>query len=343
MIRRGVAFVTCLAAAILAFALMLRVTGADAPAVIRTLATGGFSSSYGLVEAVVKAVPILLCALAAAVPGRLGLVNIGGEGQLLVGAIGATWATRLWPGAPPPMAWVLMAASGALLGAVWGWLPGLLRGMTRANETVIGLLLNYVAALILLHMIHGPWIDPASLGWPQTAELPASAILPAFWGTRIHAMVFVGLVLALALTIVAARTSAGMAARVIEANPATASYVGLKVGLYYGLAFAVGGAIAGLAGYGELAGIQGRLRDGMSLGYGYAGFFVAWLCRNRFEWLPLGALLFGVVVTGADSLQVVSGLPFASVYLLQGLFFLAVLAIPAVDRRLRSGLWRSRR
>ncbi len=338
MIARAAAVISCLALGLAAFATVIAIGGGDSIAVLRTLATGGASSVYGLTETVVKAIPVLLCALAAALPGRLGLVNIGGEGQLLLGAIGATFAIRVSPPMSAMPTLLVMALGAALAGAGWGLLPGTLRGLTRANETVISLLLNYVAGLILLHLIHGPWKDPASLGWPQTAALPESARLPGLWGTRIHPLLWFALASCVLLAILDRYAVVGMASRIIGANAAVARYIGLKVPLYYAIAFGLAGALAALGGFGELSGIQGRLRDGMSLGYGYAGFFVAWLFRNRFEWLPLGAFLFSFVITGADSLQAFSGMPFATVYLLQGLVFLAILGSTAgakiIERRI---------
>lgn len=345
MTARVIAVALCLAAAVASFGLFLLVGGANPVTVAMTLVTGGASSAYGLIEAVVKAIPILFCALAAAVPGRLGLVNIGGEGQLLAGAMGAAFAVRVLPPVSSFATLLVMGVFAAGAGVAWGLLPGALRGLTRGNETVISLLLNYVAGLLLLHLIHGPWKDPASLGWPETPSLPDVARLSGMWGTRIHALLWFALALCAFFTLLDRLTVVGMASRIIGANPIAGRYVGLPVPLYYVGAFAVGGALAAIGGFGELSGIQGRLRDGMSLSYGYAGFFVAWLCRNRFEWLPVGALLFSFVVTGADSLQVFSGLPFATVYLLQGLIFLAILgsdaAQAALGRRFTAEEYRS--
>jgi simple sugar transport system permease protein len=330
---------TCFAVAgsVIAFGGVVRLAGKDPFEVIKTFATSGIKSPFALAETVVKAIPILFCAIAAAIPGRLGLTNIGGEGQLVLGAIGTTWAANMLPPSIPPfLTLVTMALVAAACGATWGLIPGMLRALIRSNEIVITLLMNYVAGLLLLHLIHGPWKDPGSLGWPQSAPLPDHARMLGIGGTRIHGLLVVGLLACAALAFAARATVAGMASRIIRANPATARYVGLPVGWYYVVAFALGGVAAALAGLGEVAAIQGRLRDGISLGYGYAGFFVAWLCRNRFGWLPLGAFFFALIITGADSLQISAGLPFATVYLLQGLGFLAVLAAESFTRNAKS-------
>ncbi|MFN7914561.1 MAG: hypothetical protein U0Q55_04420 [Vicinamibacterales bacterium] len=322
-------------AAIAMFGAVVALAGGDAWVALGTLGAAGTSSGYGLIETVVKAIPVLLCALAVAIPARLGLLNIGGEGQLVAGAVGAACAARVLTGLPPAMTLLSMGLAAGAFGAAWGALPGTLRGAARSSEVVVGLLLNYVAGLSLLYLVHGPLRDSASLGWPQGEALPAAARLPALWGTRIHMLLWVALGVCIALKLIERWTVAGMASKAIRANPEFGLYLQLPVSVYYACAFGLAGAMAGLAGFGELSGIQGRLREGLSLGYGYAGFFVAWLCGNEFAWLPVGALAFSAVITGADALQVSAGLPFATVYLLQGIVFLSVLAAPSLEGVLR--------
>ena len=317
------------------FAMVMVFAGKDVTAIAKTLATGGSTSAYGLTETAVKAIPILFCAIAVAIPGRVGLVNIGGEGQLVLGAIGAMFAVLCLPDLGA-LSFGVMVVTAAIAGGLWGLLPGMLRAFTGANETLLSLLLNYVAQLLLLCLIHGAWKDPASLGWPQSSALPDQFLLHGIAGTRIHGFAWLALLLCAILAFFGRKTAVGMSARVLAANPATARYLGIRVANYFALAFCMAGAAAALGGLGEVAGVQGRLRDGISLGYGYAGFFVAWLCGNRFLLLPFGAFLFALVVTGADSLQVDKGMPFSTVYLLQGLVFLALLAVPALEDRLKS-------
>lgn len=318
----------CLAS--LAFVGVMAFIGENPAGVIVTLLGMGAGAPS---EVFVKAVPILFCALAVALPGRLGLVNIGGEGQLVLGAIAATCVAVCLPGSGP-IGLLMMVLGAVAAGILWGGLPGWLRSKFQVNETLLSLLLNYVAQLFLLYLIHGPWKDPGSLGWPQSRAFPASLILPEIGESRVHLLSVVALVLCILFAYLGKYTRIGFSGRIIQSNVGTARYLRIKVNIYFVVAFCLAGAIAALGGMGEIAGVQGRLRDGFSLGYGYAGFFVAWLCGHRFLLLPLAAVLFACVVVGADSLQVFKELPFATVYLLQGIIFLAVMATPAITTRL---------
>lgn len=326
--------VSLIAAAFLLFGILLSAAGNNASSILKIFVLGGWGSKTALSESLVKATSILLCALAVALPGRLGLINIGGEGQFLMGALGATWCALTWAFLPRVLLLPLMAFSAVALAALWGLLPGALRAFTRSSETVISLLLNYVAELLLLHLIHGPWKDPKALGWAQTAAFGESARLYHFPGTRIHILLICGLAFAISLVVASRYTTWGLAAKVVYASPEAARYAGIPYRVFFVVTFLLGGGIAGLAGFGEVAGVQGRLREGISLGYGYAGFLVAWLCRNRFSWIPVASLLLGGLLAAGDVLQINAGLPFATVNILQGLLFLAVLTDGALEGRI---------
>jgi len=312
--------------AILAFAAVVWAAGGPPLRVILILLTGG-GTWFGLGEAMAKSIPILLCALAVAVPGRMGLTNIGGEGQFLLGAIGASVVALSFPTMPSFLLPPAMMGAAMLAGGLWGAIPGALRSFARTDETVISLLLNYVAGLFLLHLVNGALKDPAGMGWPQSAMFEANARIEGFLGTRIHAVAFLALGAALVLSWVWRHTVWGFSARTVAANPILARHMGIPVRGYYLIGFCLAGALAGAAGFGEVSAIHGRIREGISLGYGYAGFFVAWLSGHRFVWCIPASLIYALVITGADSLQIETKLPFATIYVFQGAMFLAVLVI----------------
>jgi len=312
--------------AIVAFAAVVWAAGGHPLQVILILLTGG-GTWFGLWEAMAKAIPILLCALAVAVPGRLGLTNIGGEGQFLLGSIGASVVALSFPTMPIFFLQPAMIGAAMMAGGLWGAIPGALRSFARTDETVISLLLNYVAALLLLHLVNGALKDPAGMGWPQSAMFGANARIEGFLGTRVHVVVFLALGAAMALSWAWRHTVWGFSARTVGANPILARHMRVPVGVYYFVGFCLAGALAGAAGFGEVSAIHGRLREGISLGYGYAGFFVAWLSGHRFVWCVPASLVYALVITGADSLQIETKLPFATIYVFQGALFLAVLVI----------------
>jgi simple sugar transport system permease protein len=294
---------------------------------------GAFGDGYSLSETLVKTAPILLCATAAALPARLGLVSVGGEGQFYLGAMAGTALVLAFPHAP---AWALMP--GMLLaacagGAMWALIPGFLKARLGVNETIVTLLLNYVASLLADFLVYGPWKDPDNLGWPATLPFPAAARLPSFFGTRAHIGIVIGVAAALVLHSLTARTRWGMSLRLLRSNRKVAEGIGLRFGRQAILVVCLGGMLAGMAGICETSAIQGRLQPGISNGMGFSGFLAAWMAGQDFlRILPL-ALLLGGLLASADSLQMFAGLPSSAALVLQGLLFACVLAAG----RLRKG------
>jgi general nucleoside transport system permease protein len=284
------------------------------------------ASAYGFSELLVRMTPLLLAAVAVALPARLGLINVGGEGQLYMGAFVASAGAFLLPRAP---AWVLLpfvVLMGFLGGAIWAAIPGLLRAAKLVNETVATLLLNYVAPLIVSYFVFGPWRATENSAYPQTSIYPSAAMLPTFFNTRVHA----GLLIALGTLVIywwaLDKTRWGLDMRAIGGNPEAAQRLGIPVSVWIVAAFAIGGGVAGLAGMGEAMGVAGRLRESLSPGYGFTGFLVSWLAGGR----PLGilfmAFLFAVITSAGNTLQITQGLPYAVVNILLAMILFIVLA-----------------
>lgn len=292
--------------------------------------------TYSLSQTLAKSAPILLCALAAAVPGRLGLISVGAEGQLHAGAIGGTAIVLLAPSLPGPVLIPLMLAGAAFGGALYGYIPGLLRARLDVNETITTLLLNYVTVLLVAALVFGPWRDPASQGWPATMQFPAGAILPSLPGTRIHAGLLIGVVAAIGLHIYFNHSRAAEKIRILAGNRKVGQTFGLSFGFWVIVLMSVGGALAGLAGIAEVSVIQGRLQQSISLGYGLTGFMVAWLCRHQPLVIVPVSVCFGGLIAGSDSLQLFAKVPAASAVILQGLLFAAALAVPGLLARRRT-------
>jgi simple sugar transport system permease protein len=297
-----------------------------------------FGDWYSTSESLVKATPILLCALAIIVPARLGLLSVGADGQLYFGALLGT--AVMLAGAASPGWWLLPAVLGAAAvgGALWGSVAGLLKTHAGVNETISTLLLNFIAALLVNHFVYGAWRDPANLGWPSTIPFPPQATVPPLFGSRVHA----GLLLALAGVVAGhvwlVRSRFGVVLRVLRENRKVGDMVGLNYARNAVLAMAIGGAIAGLAGICEASAIQGRLQPGLSLGYGLTGFLVAWLSGHSFLGAAPLAVLIGGLIAAGDALQLYAKVPASSATILQGLLFATALAVSGITRR-----WRPRR
>jgi general nucleoside transport system permease protein len=292
-----------------------------------------FGDSYSISESLVKATPILLCALAVVLPARLGLITVGGEGQLYFGALTGTWIVVSFPTAPMSVLMPAMLVAGAFGGAFWSGLPGLLRARCHVNETVSTLLMNYVAVLLVNYVIYGAWKDPTSLGWPATIPFPKAATVPSVFGTRAHAGLIVGIVAAVILHIAVTYTRWGIALRVLAGNRKVAAMVGFDFAWQTLVVMAIGGALAGFAGICETSAIQGRLQAGISVGYGLTGFLVAWLSGQHFlRAVPIAILIGGLIAAG-DALQLYSKIPSASATILQGLLFVAALGASGLAGR----------
>ena len=280
---------------------------------------------YGFSETLVKMTPLVLTAVAVAVPAKIWLINVGGEGQLYIGAIFATWGALTFGHLPGWLLLPLMVALGFLGGGLWGLVSGLLRAKGWVSETISTLLMNYVAILLLNYVVFGPWKDPEGVNYPQTAEFAPAAMLPVLGQSRVHLGLALGLVAVGLFAFFVSRTRWGLEMRAIGGNADAARRNGIPVGRYVvGLMF-IGGGLAGLAGMCEVSAIQGRLRPSLSPGYGYTGFLISWMAGGH----PLGilgaAFLLAVVTAGGDILQMTQALPGSVVNILMAVILFVIL------------------
>jgi len=316
------------ASALLAISALFWWYGVDPLLAYRRIFAGAFGSTYGLLETLVKSIPLMLCGVGLTIAFRALVWNIGAEGQLLMGAIAATAIALFVPGIPKPLVLPLMFLSGFLAGAAWGVIPGVLKAKFRADEVVTTLMMNYIASELVNYLVYGPWKGPEEWGFPYSSKFPKYAWIPTIPGTRIH---YVTLALALASAAAAylllMRTTIGYEIRVTGGNPDAARYAGMNYFRTVVLVMLLSGGLAGLAGVGEVAGIHHRLRypSGISPGYGYTAIIVAWLGRLNPLAVILTSILFGGLLVGGDAIQVALGLPIAVVNVFNGAILLFVM------------------
>jgi simple sugar transport system permease protein len=325
-VRLVVRWVVLIASVLIIFSAFLLAKGADPAAVLESMWDTALGTSDSVGETMIRSTPILLAALAAAVPARAGLFNLGGEGQLLMGAIGAFLvANRLEAGAPLWVTLGLMALGGAVLGAAWAAIPALLKVFAKTNEAISSLLLNYIAGLVVTWLCFEPWKDPISLGQAYSRELEGPERFPIIWGQRVHAGIFVGVAAAIVLWLVLSRSTWGFKLKVLGGNPSAARRAGLSVGGLSIAALLVGGSMAGLGGMIEVAGTEGRLRPDLLAGVGFIGFLASWLAKHD----PLRAIgaafLLGAIAVGGSGLKITAGLSGGAVNILMALVLFAVL------------------
>lgn len=326
LVRAAVRWVLVIAASLVIFGAFLLAKGADPFAVYRSMWETALGDPDAFGETLIRSTPLLMAALAAAVPARAGLFNLGGEGQLLMGAIGAFLvANRLGGEVPSVPTLVLMGLGGAALGALWASLPALLKVVTRTNEAISSLLLNYIAALVVTWLCFEPWKDPTSLGQAYSRELVDGERFPVIWGARVHAGIFVALVAALLMWWLLRSTTWGFKLRVVGGNSSAARRAGLAVGGLSIAAMMLGGALAGLGGMIEVAGTEGRLRPDLLLGFGFIGFLASWLGRHDPLKACLAAVLLGAIAVGGSGLRITAGLSGGAVDILMALVLITVL------------------
>jgi len=311
--------------ALAVFALLLLADGKDPLRAYRDTLIYVFGNTYGFSELLVRMAPLLLTSVAVALPSRLGLINVGGEGQLYMGAWLATAGALGFSDLPTWQLLPLMTAMGFAGGALWALLPGILRAAKVVNETISTLLLNYVAPLIVSFFIFGPWRSAESSAYPQSPAFVAAARLPSLDGTRIHLGLLYGIVCLALYGLALSRTRWGLEVRAIGGNPEASLRLGIPVRTYMIAAMAVAGGIAGMAGMAEVSAIQGRLVGELSPGYGYVGFLVSWLAGGSALGILLMAFLFAVVSSIGDILQITQGVPYAVVNVLMAVILFIVL------------------
>ena len=291
------------------------------------------SRTTSIYEVLLKATPIILAALAVAVPARAGLTNVGGEGQLVLGGVAAAGAVNVL-GGTTPMAVLLpaMLIASAIGGALWAGIAGVLRERLRINEAVTTLLLNYLAIDLMGFLIYDAWRDPGGSGQPQSVELPVNGRLPLIGTSTLHMGFVIAIVAAIAMWAILRYTTWGFRLRVVGGNPEAARRAGYKVGALMLGAMLVGGALAGIGGFTQIAGAEFKLRGGFLFQYGYIAFLASWLARHH----PLRVVISSVVLAGltvaGDSLQIDSGLPAASVNILMACVLLAVFGWTGKDK-----------
>ncbi len=318
------AFIVAVAASAI-FALLLLIDGKDPLRAYRDTIVYVFANAYGFSELFVRMSPLLLTAVAVALPSRLGLINVGGEGQLYMGGLFAT-AGALGFAHWPALALIpLMTALGFLGGALWALLPGLLRAAKLVNETISTLLLNYIAPLIVSYVIFGPWRSSESASYPESPAFAAGARLPTLGSTRVHLGLVYGLVCLCIYGFAIGRTRWGLEMRAIGGNAEASLRLGVPVSAYIIGSMAVAGGVAGLAGMAEASAIQGRLVAQLSPGYGFMGFLVAWLAGGSAVGILMMAALFAVLSSVGDVLQITQGVPFSVINLLMAAILFIVL------------------
>jgi ABC-type uncharacterized transport system permease subunit len=331
ILRRGLGALRvplgALAAALLVFGVFMAIIGRNPLEIYQQMFRGSFGTWFSFQNTLLRAAPLMLTALATALPGRLGLVVLGGEGGLVLGGLSAAVAGAVMKnhGHGPMAVATATLLVGAVIGGLWVAIGGALRAYRGVNDTIASLLMNYVAIALLNHFVEGPLRDPASLNKPSTLPIGDENMITNIPGLDVHWGLAWGLGACLLGWFLMQRTLFGFSARMIGGNVRTALLNGLPVARLIVLATFLGGLCAGLAGALEVAAIHGTANASLVTGYGYTGVLVAFIARqNPLAVIPVSIVIGGIGASGG-LLQRGFDLPDATVNVLQGILFIAIL------------------
>ncbi len=301
-----------------------------------SLYEGAFGDRESAMETLVQATPLILTALAAAIAFRAGVWNIGGEGQFFAGIIG-TWAMyELFGGLPGPPLIIVMLIGAAIAGALWASVASVLLVRYGTNEILTTVMLNFVILYILSWLLGGPW-QADNTPYYQTARMEEKTFLPRFIdNSRLHWGLLISLAAAAAVYVLIRRTSVGFEYRAIGINKRAAAYQGINVSISVITVMAVSGALAGLAGAGELLGVHHRIQLDIAEGLGFVGIIIALVARLHPAGVVVVAIAFAGLLNGSTQMQIGTGIPAALVQVIEGVALVFVLlAAVACRYRLR--------
>lgn len=313
-------------AALALCALLILWAGADLVRAYAALFAGALGSRFAILETFVKTAPLTLTGLAVALAFRAKFWNIGAEGQLYAGATAATWFGLTFTESPAWLLLPMLLLGSFVAGGLWALVPGLLKARLKVDDVVTTLLMNYIMLYLVSALVDGPWREPVSQ-WPQSPDIVEAAQLPILLErSRFHLGIPLAFLCAGLVWLLLARTPLGYAIRAVGANPRAAEFGGIRTARVIAVTALLSGGLAGLAGAGELAGIQFHLMEAISPGYGYSGIVVAMLGGLHPLGVVLAAFFFGVVNNGAQHMSRVTGVPTYLVEVMQGVTLLAMLA-----------------
>ncbi len=329
--QSSIASVAAIAAATIIFSLlMIALSGSGLTAALKGFARGAFGSSYSIAEVLVKAVPLTLCALSVACGFYSGFTNIGAEGQFYIGAVATTCIGMYLPFLPGPLLILLSLILGFAAGGIWAAVPGWLKARFGISEVINTLMFNYIAIGIVGILLQTVLKDPKAF-FPVSSYMPEGMWLPRIIpGTRLHAGLVIALLSAAFIYIFIWRTWPGFRIRAVGSNSRACRCAGIGVGSSIMLSSLLSGGFAGIAGSVEIMGLQHRLLDGMSPGYGYLAIVASLLGGSNPFGIIAASIGIAAIQVGAQGMQRSAGVPTAISNIILGGVVLLILLRPMI-------------
>ena len=306
--------------------IMIAAMGVSPVRAMSALISGALGSKNAIAETVVKMSPLIFTGLSYALASRCGLTNIGMEGQLYIGAACATVAGVYITGLPAVAHIMVCVVAAFLGGGIWGGIAGVLKVKFGASEIITTVMLNTIATNLIAYLVTGPMCEPPGLN-AQSYPLADTARFPKIVpGTRAHLGIILALIFILLFYVFLWRSKKGYEVRVSGLNNRAAVYSGVNTNRNVVMIMCLAGGIAGLAGANEIMGLQGRLIANVSPGYGFDGIAVALIGANSPAGIFLGAMLFGIMRSGGNAMQMMTGVPTAIIKVMQAIVIIVIVA-----------------
>lgn len=284
---------------------------------------GAFGTTYRLQQTIVVAIPLVITSLGIAVAFKMKFWNIGAEGQIMIGAFFASYLALNYQNVPKPLLLCMMLGAGFLGGGLWGLIPAFFKARWGTNETIVTLMMNYIALKWITYLQFGPWKDPNSMGFPKIANFADQAVLPNFLG--VHIGWVIALLLVVIMNIFMKKSKKGFEIAVLGESVNTARYAGINVFRTILFAMFISGGICGITGMIQASAVSNTLSIEVSGGVGYTAIITAWLAALKAPWIVVVSALFAALVQGSSYIQTLFGISQASASLIQAMILFFVL------------------
>jgi len=309
--------------ALICAAFFIALLGHNPLSVYSSMIEGAFGTGFRIKETILKAVPLIITSLGISLAFRLKFWNIGAEGQIMMGGMGATFCALTFRSLPSYILLPLMGLAAIICGGIWAGIPGFFRARFRTNETIFTLMMNYIALKWITYLQNGPWKDPEALGFPIIPTFTENAILPSLFG--IHIGWLIALLLIVIMHFFINYTKMGYEINVVGESENTGRYAGMNVKAVIIYTIFLSGGLCGLAGMIEASGVDKTLSVDITLGVGYFAILTSWLSSLRAPVIPVVCLFFAVMIQGGAFIQMVFQIPQSSAEILQGMILFFVL------------------
>lgn len=309
--------------AITVIGVYLAILGYNPFAVFASLVKGAFLSVYNFSESIKKAIPILICALGLGIAFRMNFWNIGAEGQILLGGFGATYVALNYTFLPRPILLLFMLIASFLCGGLWAFIPGFFNVKWKTNETIVTLMMNYIALKFITYLQYVAWKDPKAMGFPKIANFDKKAQLPILFGVNIGWIICI--ILVIVVYIYFKYSKKGFESKVIGESRETAQYAGINIKKTMLFSIFLSGAICGIAGFVQTSAVSKTLSTSITGNAGNIAIIVAWISNLKPATMIVVSVLFAGLLQGGSYIQIANEIPAALADIIQSVILFAII------------------